>query len=593
MQIDGSTSGVAARCGNHKLSIVNCALSIIHCPLSIIHYPLLILLFSFLFVDSLSAQDNYTVVVKCTPISGQSGYMVKYAKTTNVGRKLFSGSAINKNYGTRQSSSTTWSPTSTPTAPAAWTSALSSSSYVASYSCVTGQSIIANYMEEYGFGPSASQAPITSTTTKLSPEAFKNVTESRSTKAYTRTVGKSTSQVVGFANFNIANLPTKVTVAGALLSYSQYSEGSQSLTAYRITTTPSANNAAAWEAFNTGSWSSSYCQYSATTSGMHSHYLIPAYTGNINYTTSWDSWYSTNYPWISGTYTLSNSTFYTSYYDKITNLYRGTASNNSGIVSFYMANQELEKARSSNISSFGIAFAGYSHSYYTVGMQAKSNSMSLKITYIAPWSAAITPSAGIVSSVCSGDPYTLSALMDNNNPYVSITPTSWAWYSATASNGAYSLMGSTNQSTYAVTAPSNTGSIWYKYNQSINMMSNNTLETKASSYSITFCNPGSIYVSQCCTSLGSSPSFSATQVRDRSVNLQWSGMDHVDHYVIRYGVDGGVSFKEIIVDRNTTSKLIERLTNGRSYFFQIQAIGASGYCDTQLSTKIYLTPNCQ
>ena len=294
------------------------------------------------------------------------------------------------------------------------------------------------------------------------------------------------------------------------------------------------------------------------------------------------------------TYTLSNSTFYLEHYNDIKDWYN--LSGSSYRVSFYMANQELEKARSSNISSFGIAFSGSSHSYYTVGMQAKSNSMSLKITYIAPWSAAITPSAGLVSAVCSGDPYTLSALMDNNNPYVSITPTSWAWYSATASNGAYAPIGSTNASTFAVTAPSNTGSIWYKYNQSINMMSNNTLETKASSYSITFCNPGSIYVSQCCIQINSNnpPSFGVCSVSDRSVTLNWNNLGtNVDHYVIRYGVDGGLSFKEITVAGTASSKLIEHLTNGRNYYFQIKAIGKSGYCDSREFSTTYLVPACE
>ncbi len=267
------------------------------------------------------------------------------------------------------------------------------------------------------------------------------------------------------------------------------------------------------------------------------------------------------------------------------------------------AKNQMNDNLRNGVTSYGIAFrreiTPSTLTYYAPWTNNNASSLgydpSMAIAYSAPWSCAITPSASPnTSSVCANDGvFTLTASQSVNTNYVSITPTSWAWYSATASNGAYSPIGSTNASTFAVTAPSNTGAIWYKYNQSINMMSNNTLETKASSYSITFCNPGSIYVSQCCTSLGSSPSFSATQVRDRSVNLQWSGMDHVDHFVIRYGVDGGVSFKEVTVAGNATSKLIERLTNGRSYFFQIQAIGASGYCDTQLSTKIYLTPNCQ
>lgn len=255
-------------------------------------------------------------------------------------------------------------------------------------------------------------------------------------------------------------------------------------------------------------------------------------------------------------------------------------------------------AASTSISTYMLAFnpgTSPAHKLNIAGANAATSKKPyLAVQYAAPWSVAITPSANPnKTSVCANDGvFTLTAAQTVDTRYVSISPTSWSWYSATASAGPYLPMGGTNASTYAVTAPSNTGSVWYKFNQSVNFYSNSTLETKANTYSITYCKPGSIYISQCCTSLGSNPTFSATQVSDRSVTLTWSGMNNVDLFVIRYGVDGGVSFNEITVAGNETSKLIERLTNGRSYYFQIQAIGASGYCDTQLSTKTYLTPEC-
>ena len=254
----------------------------------------------------------------------------------------------------------------------------------------------------------------------------------------------------------------------------------------------------------------------------------------------------------------------------------------------------LTQSRASGIESFMVAITGGYGTTTSVfkaygANAAASRKPFLAVCYAMPWSvtqSVQTPAA----SVCANSQFTLTAGATIQD--VTYTPVSWQWYSATASNGDYSPMGGvTNASTYATRHPSSITKVWYRFYQTINMLTN-AVNSESSTYSFTTCNTASIRVSQCCTALGSNPTFSATQVGDRSVTLTWSGMSHVDHFVIRYGVDGGLGFNEITVDRNASSKTIERLTNGRSYYFQIQAIGASGYCDTQLSDKIYLAPRC-
>lgn len=211
----------------------------------------------------------------------------------------------------------------------------------------------------------------------------------------------------------------------------------------------------------------------------------------------------------------------------------------------------------------------------------------------------ISPSVsrGASSACASSGSYTLTASQRINTSYVSMAPVSWTWYTARSSAGPYSSVGQTNASTYAISAPTSTGSIWYRYAQKVNFSANSTLETKTNAYTIgtNYCSPNFVYISQCCTALGSNPTFSATQVGDRSVTLTWSGMSHVDHFVIRYGTEGGITYAEKTVSGTSTSTTINNLTNGHTYYFQIQAIGASGspgFCDSQLSTKITLTPNC-
>ena len=560
--------------------------------LSIVNYPLLIL-FCLLFAGSLSAQDNYSVIVKCPVISGQAGYMQESAYSTyKTSYSNYSTSTANvlsntTNYSNSLITGARYKITSTKTAYSNWTGYASSSSYGPYYATYTSSAVVASFSKTGALGGSAS-ASKTSKSGSLPASMTGYAT-------VTRTASVSQTNKIGFANFNIGNIPTSVTVAGAVLSYSQITAGSQSLSGYGISTTPSAANSSVWGTFTTNYYSSLYCYISTTGTGTRSRYLIPVYTNNTSYTTSWGTYYSSY--WLTGTYTLSNSNFYTSNHDMFTNFYSGISSASSYMITYYRAYMEMEKARKNGNSAYGMAFSQYS--YNSSGMNAPTSAMSLLVTYQAPWSIVLSPSAKIpTSSACAtGGTYTLTASQSMNTSYVSVSPQTWTWYSATASGGPYASIGTTTASAYTVSGRNDPGTVWYRYAEKASMVSNTARSTVTNYYTIgtNLCSPAKIEFK--CTPLPSNPTFSATATGDRSVTLTWSGISGTDHYVIRYGVDSGINFKEITVPYGTNTVTIENLTNGREYYFQIQAIGgieASGcqYCTTQLSTKAHVTPDC-
>lgn len=255
----------------------------------------------------------------------------------------------------------------------------------------------------------------------------------------------------------------------------------------------------------------------------------------------------------------------------------------------------------SSMTSSMLAFVQYggtssnSISFYGANCATTSRRPYLAFLYSAPWSAVISPSAttGAASECAVCGKYTLSASQDYNSSYVTISPTSWKWYSATdGSNGNYSLMGGTTASTYAVTAPTNTGSVWYKFRQTVNFYSNSTLETKANTYSINHCSPACVYVSNC-SSIGS-PSFASYSPGDRKVTFELGIVDNADHYVIRYGTVGGLGYREKVVSAGDEGNVvIDNLTNGHTYYFHVQAIGAEGYCNTLFSDSVRIMPKCE
>ncbi|MBQ6276964.1 MAG: fibronectin type III domain-containing protein [Bacteroidales bacterium] len=576
-----------------KLSIVHCPLSIVNCTLSIVNCTLLIA-FCLLFAGSLSAQDNYAVIVKCPVISGQAGYMQESAYSTyktsysNSSTSTANLASATSKYSNSLITGARYRITSSKTNYTNWTGYGSSSSYGPYYATYTSSAVVASYSKTGAIGASASSSA-TSKSGSLPASMTGRVT-------VTKTASVSQTNRIGFANFNIANMPTSVTVAGAVLSYSQLIAGTRSLTGYGISATPSAANSSVWGTFTTNNYNSVYYYLSTIGSGTCSRYLIPVGGTETAYTTSWGTYYSSY--WLTGTYTLSNSNFYSSNHDMFTNFYRGASSASSYMITQYRAYMEMEKARENNKSAYGMAFSQY-YIYPSSGMSAATSAMNLLVTYQAPWSVVLTPSAKTpASSACAtGGTYTLTASQSMNTSYVSVSPQTWTWYSATASGGPYASIGTTTATAYTVSGRNDPGTVWYRYAEKASMVSNTARSTVTNYYTIgtNLCSPAKIEFK--CTPLPSNPTFSATATGNRSVTLTWSGISGTDHYVIRYGVDSGISFKEITVPYGTNTVTIENLTNGREYYFQIQAIGgieASGcqYCTTQLSTRAHVTPDC-
>jgi hypothetical protein len=486
----------------------------------------------FLFVGTLSAQDNYTVIVSC-PVT----------KVATLGYYSSESYRFNRAHHVESHSS--------------------SASY-ASASYIT----------------TAIKARFSTSSSRIQP----------GNDTWTSSV--STTRSIGFANFNIGVVPSCMNVDGATMLWKNANSSSHWFTVYGVSAFPTSANT---------NYLSTYLSVATLYGTINTNvsYVVStplassAFKPYNSYTTSGYGTPHSMGMWNTGTYTDS---FYT----------RKTLSSVSSSESvdafsstfFYSFYHDLTKARANNVTSMGMMFWMYTYAssamqYY---LDIPSNSLTLKVQYAAPWSCVLSLSVRPnTSSVCANDGvFTLSASQSYNTNYFSLSPTSWRWYSATASSGPYNEMGGTTASTYAVTAPSNTGSVWYRFSQSVRFVSNSTLTTLSNSYSISYCNPGSIYVSQCCMPLGSNPTFSGTQVSDRSVTLTWNGMgSNVDHFVIRYGTEGGVGFEEISVSGSATSTTINELTNGHTYYFQIQAISSSSdYCDTPLSTKVPLTPVC-
>ncbi len=463
---------------------------------------LLILVFLF-FSGTLSAQDNYTIIVKCYPANNnRTGYAMHaygshhYTCTTKSGRTTrVHGTA---HIGTKKTFILTTG---------------NISAYMSSSSTITGRT--------------------NSTFTGTGPVIYY-------------------SSVIGWGDFSITNINTcQFTLSPMSFVFYQSLNSNNTITYFNPSVSP------------------------------------PAYTSSADNTISY----------VYGNWTVSGDC-YSYYTQSMCNYYSSlnTASNSgTGWKTNTLATARLSSALADGRTDFMLVVSSNSGRFqaYPAG---NSNQPYLKVQYAAPWSCVISPLARPnTSSVCANDGvFTLSASQSYNSNYISVSATSWEWYSATVgSNGPYSPMGGTNMSTYAVTAPSNTGSIWYRFNQSLSLVSNSTLETMSNTYSITYCSPGSVYVSLCCTPLDNNPTFSATQISDRSVTLNWNGMSNVDHFVIRYGTEGGVSFEEISVPGSITSTTINELTNGHTYYFQIRAISSSSdYCDTPLSTKVPLTPVC-
>ncbi len=505
-------------------------LSIVHCQLSIV--TALSIAFCLLFAGSLSAQDNYSVIVKCPVIGSQTGYMSTY----------------------QSMSSSSWS---TKTSRGAGSSKSSSGSARASN---TGYAWATGTMQ--AFSRSTYTTSRSSYTTQLIAVVYNSYgTYNSYTSASTQ------SKALGFANFNISAVPSFVAKAnGATMTLKDATSLKHQFSIYGLKTIPTANNSANW-AYLTN----------ATSNGMYNYFTT---NGNASYSLGM---------WNTATYTYNSS-----------NTLSSVSSSYSTYTYYYKFYHDLISARTNNVTSMGMMFSEYGYGTSTsYSFNVPSSNISLNVQYEAPWSKVLSPSAKVpaTSACATGGTYTLTASQSMNTSYVSVSPQTWTWYSATASGGPYASIGTTTASAYTVSGRNDPGTVWYRYAEKASMVSNTARSTVTNYYTIgtNLCSPAKIEFK--CTPLPSNPTFSATATGDRSVTLTWSGISGTDHYLIRYGVDGGISFKEITVPYGTNTVTIENLTNGREYYFQIQAIGgieASGcqYCTTQLSTKAHVTPDC-
>ena len=556
-----------------------------------------LLVLFFFFFASLSAQENYTVVVKCPTIANQCGSFIRTATVTYKGSK---GSNVSS------TAASNWRDTYTYNATA---------SGALGYSLATSTLVYAGLSESF----KTANAGTYSTTRRSA-----NVTKTYST-------------IVGFANFNIANIHSNLTVYNAAVSYP--AAGKKVLTAVGMDRIPSAANSAEFtnllfypRSTGTSVYTDTkrpYYNCSTGASTIISHTLINAYSSNTAYTTS-VYYYSSLLTYLSvpeypsGTHIVTNSTYITRYHDGLANAYRLSTSKSDyayyATTAYPIAFFDIENTRQTT-TRFGIAFIPgaqgiYSNSLYawydysastnTAVLSAATSAMNLLITYAAPWSCVLAPSVRTsASSACVGDGIiTLSAMQNEASIYVPIVATkTWQWYSGTnGSNGTYATMGGTFTATalpsLTVVAPANTGSVWYKYLQTIKITTNATcapLGATSKSYSLTNCRPASVLVKQCCTPLGGTLTFNGTQTGDRSVTLSWGGITNTNgirYYVISYGT--GPTYKQIEVEASRNSIEIGNLTNGRTYHFEIQAIGKTGspsYCNSN-TINVNLSPEC-
>ena len=249
--------GVAACHDNHKLSIGNY-------QLSIINYPLLIL-FCFLFVGSLSAQDNYSVIVKCPVVSSQTGYMSTY----------------------QSMSSSSWS---TKTSRGAGSSASNSGSNKASN---TGYYLATGTMQ--AFTKSTYTTSRSSYTTQLIAVVYNSFGTYNSYSS-----GSTQSKAIGYANFNISAVPSFVAKAnGATMTIKDASSHKHDYSIYGLKQIPTAANSANW-AYLTN----------ATSNGHYNDYIS---SGSASYTIG--MWYSSlSNSSITLTSVSSSYSTYTYYY---------------------------------------------------------------------------------------------------------------------------------------------------------------------------------------------------------------------------------------------------------------------------------------
>ena len=91
------------------------------------------------------------------------------------------------------------------------------------------------------------------------------------------------------------------------------------------------------------------------------------------------------------------------------------------------------------------------------------------------------------------------------------------------------------------------------------------------------------------------PTLTITETSDRQVTVSWENVTGASSYNLYYGVNNPASGIENVYNAEmvTSPYTVERLTNGRTYYFAIKPIGSGDYCvDNPLSPVSSDIPHC-
>jgi len=497
----------------------------------IVHCPLLILFL--LWAGIASAQDNYSVIVKCPVISGQTGYMSTYQSMSS------SSWSTKTSRGTGNSKSSSGSARASNTGYA-WATgtmqAFSRSTYTTSRSSYTTQ-LIAVLYNSYG-------------------------TYNSYTSASTQ------SKALGFANFNISAVPSFVAKAnGATMTLKDATSLTHQFSIYGLKTIPTANNSANW-AYLTN----------ATSNGMYNYFTT---NGNASY--SLGMWNTATYTFYSSNTLSSVSSSYstyTYYYKFFHDLISARTANVTSMGMMFSAygystySTNIFNVPSSNISLNVQYEAPWSKVLSPSAKVPATSACATGGTYT------LTASQAQNTSYVSVVPktWTWFTATASTGPYASIGSTT-----ATA----YTVSGRNDPGTVWYR---------YAEKASMVSNSARSTVTNYYTIGTNLCSPAKIEF-KCTPLASSPTFSASTEPTDRGVILRWNQVADASGYVIRYGRAGAVNYATVTINSGSTTEYeITGLTNEREYHFQIQAIGgvaASGcqYCTTDFSADDF-TPNC-
>ena len=526
----GAVAPVVSRCAttttNYPLPTFSSA------KLIVSPFALLILL-CFLFVGSLSAQDNYSVIVKCPVVSGQTGYMSTYQSTSYTSCK-------------------------TSTSRGAGSAASGSSS---------GRTSTTVYNYSTGALSAFSRSSYTySSSTKTDREIYVVYNAFSSTTWYTS--WQTSSKALGYANFNISAVPSFVASAnGATMTLKDASTITHTYIIYGLKTIPTANNSANWAYLTNATSNGNYQYYS--TNGTASYSMGMWYTGSYSGNSS-----------ISLSSKSSTYSTYTYYYKFFHDLMSARTNN---VTSMGMMFSEYGYGTYTSYG-FNVPSSNISLNVQYEAPWSKVLSPSAKVpatSYCATGGTyTLTASQSMNTSYVSVVPktWTWYSATASNGTYRSIGSTAAS---------TYTVSGRSDPGTVWYR---------YAENASMVSTSSRSTLSSYYTIGTNLCSPAKIEY-KCTPLASSPTFSASTESTDRGVKLRWNQVTNASGYVIRYGMAGAVNYATVTIDSGSTTEYeITGLTNGREYHFQIQAIGgvaASGcqYCNTDFSADDF-TPEC-